>query len=134
MEVRPNRWNETQFLPSSGRVDTLYGCTAWTLTKRMEKKIDHNYTRMLRAILNKSWRQQHTKQQFYGHLPPITKTIQVRRTRYAVYCWRSRKQLIRDALLRTSLHGRAKTGPQARTYIYSSSLPIRDVAMTTSWK
>ena len=31
----------------------LYGYTTWTLTKRMEKKIDGNYTRMLRAILNK---------------------------------------------------------------------------------
>ena len=25
----------------------LYGCTTWTLTKRMNKKIDGNYTRML---------------------------------------------------------------------------------------
>ena len=54
----------------------LYGCTTWMLTKRMEKKLDGNYTRMLRAILNKSWRQHPTKQQLYGHLPPITKTIQ----------------------------------------------------------
>ena len=29
--------------------------------KRMEKKLDGNYTRMLRAILYKSWRQQPTK-------------------------------------------------------------------------
>ena len=35
----------------------LYGCTTWTLTKRLEKKLDGNYTRMLCAILNKSWRQ-----------------------------------------------------------------------------
>ena len=34
----------------------LYGCTTWTLTKRLEKKLDGNYIRMLRAILNKSWR------------------------------------------------------------------------------
>ena len=26
----------------------LYGCTTWTLTKRLEKKLDGNYTRMLR--------------------------------------------------------------------------------------
>ena len=38
----------------------LYGCTTWTLTKRLEKKLDGNYTRMLRAILNKSWRQHPT--------------------------------------------------------------------------
>ena len=28
----------------------LYGCTTWTLTKRMDKKLDGNYTRMMRAI------------------------------------------------------------------------------------
>ena len=38
-----------------------YGCTTWSLTKQMEKKLDGNYTRMLRAILNKSWRQPHPK-------------------------------------------------------------------------
>ena len=32
----------------------LYGWTTWTLTKRLEKKLDGNYTRMQRAILNKS--------------------------------------------------------------------------------
>ena len=37
----------------------LYGCTTWTLTKRLEKKLDGNYTRMLRAILNKSWAATH---------------------------------------------------------------------------
>ena len=30
----------------------LYGCTTWTLTKRIKEKFDSNYTRMLRAILN----------------------------------------------------------------------------------
>ena len=95
----------------------LYGCTTWTLTKRLEKKLDGNYTRMLRAILNKSWRQHPTRHQLYGHLPPITKTIQVRRTRYAGHCWRSRDELIRDVLLWTPTHGRAKTGRPARTYI-----------------
>ena len=34
----------------------LYGCTTWTLTKRL-KKLDGNYTRILWVILNKSWRQ-----------------------------------------------------------------------------
>ena len=33
----------------------LYGCTTWMLTKRLEKKLDDNYTRMLQAILNNSW-------------------------------------------------------------------------------
>ena len=36
----------------------LYGCTSSTQTKCIEKNLDGNYTRMLRAVLNKS-RKQH---------------------------------------------------------------------------
>ena len=64
----------------------LYWCTTWALTKRLEKKLDSNYTRILRAILNKSWRQHPTSHQLYGHLPPIMKTIQARQTRHAGHC------------------------------------------------
>ena len=72
---------------------------------------------MLHAILNKSWQQHPTRYQLYGHLPPITKTIQVRRTRHAGHCWRSRDELIRDVLLWIPTHGRARAGRPARTYI-----------------
>ena len=95
----------------------LYGCTTWTLTKRLKKKLDDNYTRILRAILNKSWRQQPTMHQLYGHLPPIAKTIQVRRTRHAGHCWRSKDELISDVLLWTPAYSQAKAGRPARTYI-----------------
>ena len=87
------------------------------LTKRMEKKLDGNYSRMLWAILNKSLRQHNTKHQLYGHIPPITKTIKVRRTRYAGHCLWSRDEHIRDLLLWTPSHDRAKAGISARTYI-----------------
>ena len=95
----------------------LYGCTTWTLTKQLEKKLDGNYTKMLQAILYKSWRQHPTKHQIYGHLRPITKTIQVRRTRHAGHCWRSRGELISDVLIWTPTHGRAKAGRTGRKYI-----------------
>ena len=95
----------------------LYGCTIWTLTKRLEKKLDGNYTRMLRAILNKSWRQHPTKHQLYGHLPPIAKIIQARRTRHAGHCKRSRDELMSDVHLWTPTYGWAKAGRPARTYI-----------------
>ena len=72
---------------------------------------------MLRAILNKSWRQHPTRHQLYGHLPPNTKTIQVRQTRHAGHCWRRRDEHISDVLLWTPTHGRAKAGRPARTYI-----------------
>ena len=108
----------------------LYGCTTWTLTKRLEKKLDGNYTRMLRAILNKSWRQHPTKHQLYGHLPPITKTIQVRRTRHAGHCWRSRDELISDVLQWTPYMAEQKQDDHLE-HTYSSSVRIRDVALKT---
>ena len=89
----------------------------WMLTKRLEKKIDGNYTRMLLAILNKSWKHHPTKHQLYSHQPPITKTIQVRRTRHAGHCWRSRDELISDVLIWTLKYGRAKAGWPVQTYI-----------------
>ena len=95
----------------------LYGCTTWMLTKQMKKKLDGNYTKMLRAILNKSWRQHSSIPQLYGHLTPITKTIQVRRTRHAGHCWRSRDELISDVLQWTPSYGRTNAGRAARTYI-----------------
>ena len=72
---------------------------------------------MLRAILNKSWRQHPTNQQLFGLLPPITKTIKIRRTRHAGHCWRCMDELISDVLQYTSSHGRAKAGHPARTYM-----------------
>ena len=105
----------------------LYGCTTWTLTKRLKKRLDGNYTRMLRTILNKSWRQHPTKHQLYRHLPPITKTIQTCRTllekqgrahKWCIpmdpYIWPSKSRT---------------TSSNIRTY--SISVRIRDVALKT---
>ena len=95
----------------------LYGCTTWTLTKGLEKKLDGNYTRMLWAILDRSWQQHPTRRQLYGHLPPITKTIQARWTRHAGHCWRSKDEIVSDVLLRTPAYGQSKAGRPAWTFI-----------------
>ena len=79
----------------------------------MEKKFDDNYTRILWVIMNKSRRQHPTKQ----HLPLITKTIQIRRTRHGEHCWRSMDEGISDILLWTPSHGRLKAGRPARNNI-----------------
>ena len=99
----------------------LHWCTTWTLTKCMEKKLDGICIRMLRTILKDSWRQHPTKQQLYGYLPPITKTIQIRRTRHVGHCWRSRDELISDVLLWTPSYRREKAGRPTRTYKHQLS-------------
>ena len=78
------------------------------LTKLMEKKLDSNSTRRLQVVLNKSWRQYLTTQLLYDHLPPISKTIQIRQTRHAQFCWRSKDKLISDVLLWILSHGQAR--------------------------
>ena len=39
------------FFQEAVRIDTAIWMATWTLTKRLEKKLNGNYTRMLRAIL-----------------------------------------------------------------------------------
>ena len=82
-----------------------YGTKAW-------RQLHKNAASNIEQILG----QHPTKQQLYGHLSPITKSIQVRRTIHAGHCWRSKFKLICDILIWTPLHGRAKAGRLARTY------------------
>ena len=85
------------------------------------------YKRLSQFILNKGFFNFSAQYQFEQVLeatpykaaavPPIMKTIKVRRTRHAGHCWSSRDKLISDVLLWNSSHGRAKAGRPARTYI-----------------
>ena len=88
---------------------------------------------MLRAILNKSLRQHPTKQQLYGHLPQITKTIQIRRTRHVGNCWRSRNGLKSDVLFGPIHMAEQRQGDQLEP-TYRSSVRIRDIALRTCRK
>ena len=96
----------------------LYGCTTWTLTKRLEKKLNGILHKNAASNIEQFPTRQHpTRHQLYGYQPPITKTIQARRTRHAGHCWRSRDELISDVLLWTPTYARTKARRPARTYI-----------------
>ena len=82
-----------------------------------DKSVKFAITAVYVVILNKSWKQHPTKQLLCGHLTPITKTIQVRRTKHAKCYWGIKDELISDILLWTPSYGRAKAGRPARTYI-----------------
>ena len=117
MEVRPDRQNETQFLPSSGRVDTAIWMHYLDANKTAGEKARLQLHKNAASNIEQVPEATPSKAQLYGHLPPITKTIKVRRTRHAGHCWRSRDELISDVLLLTPTYGRAKAGRPARTYI-----------------
>ena len=78
----------------------VYSCTPRTLTKRLEKNLNDNYTRMLPTVLNKSWKQHSTKRQLHGHLPPI---LRGRRTRHARHWYENKTKYISDVPLWTHL-------------------------------
>ena len=81
-------------------MDAPHGC--WLSVQRKSL--------MPRAVLNKFWKQHPTKQQLYGHLPPISKTIQIRQTRHVGPCWGSKYKLIRDILLWIPSHRHTSVG------------------------
>ena len=66
-------------------------------------------------------------------LPPITKTIQVRRARHVGHCWRSRDELISDVFLWTPHMTEQKQDYQLE-HTYSNDVRIRDVALKTYQK
>ena len=92
----------------------LYGCTTWTLTKRLEKKLDGDYTRMLRAILNKSWRQQPRRHQLYGHLSPPSRNLSKLNEPDMQDTAAEESDVLQWTL---HIYGRAKAGQPAPTYI-----------------
>ena len=93
-----------------------YGSITWTLTSKLEKKIDGAYTRMLRAALNRSWRDHPTNKELYANIPPISQSIRLQRLRFAGHCWRNKEELAGKVLLWSPSHGRRSQGRPKRTY------------------
>ena len=123
----PIKWNAV----SSRQLSYRYCCmdALHDANKTAGEETSGNYTRMLRAILNKSWRQH---PQDTTIRPPAShhETIQARRNRHAGHCRRSRDELISDVLLWTPTYGRQKLDDQ-HEHTFSSYVRIRDVAQKT---
>ena len=76
-----------------------------------------NNTRMLCSILNNFSNHHPTKQQLYGHFPPISQTIQAKRVRHTKHWWRSKDKLIRNVLLWILTHD-TSVGWPIKTYTH----------------
>ena len=108
----------------------LYGCTTWMLSKRMEKKLDGNYTRMLQAILNKSWKQNPTSSSctaIYRLLRKLCKLDEPDMQNNAGEEDTNSKVIYSCG----PLHLDEQRQDDQLEPIYNSSLPIRDVALKT---
>ena len=96
----------------------LYVCTIQNLTKCKEKKLGGNYTKILCAFLNKSWKQHLTKLQLCHNLPPISQTSKIWWTTHAGHCYISKNKYMSNILLWTPTHGHTSVGQLAITYIH----------------
>ena len=73
----------------------LYGRTILTVTERLEKKLDKNYTKIF--FSKKSLKQHSTKQLLYNQVSLISITIRIRKLRH---CWgRKNKQMLMNTPL-----------------------------------
>ena len=75
------------------------GCTTWTLTKHLGKKTRWVLYKDAACYFEQILEAVPHKQQLYGHLNPISQTIQVRWTRHVGHCLRSWDKLTSDVLL-----------------------------------
>ena len=94
-------------------MDALLGCKLNGWKKKASRQLHKNAASNTEQVLEATPHKAPTIR------PPTSyhENYQVRRTRYAGHCWRSRDELISDLLLWTPTYGRIKAGRPARTYI-----------------
>ena len=77
----------------------LYGSETWTLSTRLEKRLDGCYTNLLRRVQNISWREHATLDRIYRGLTPISLRLKQRRLQFAGHCHRATQEIIPSLLL-----------------------------------
>ena len=80
-------------------------------------RLDGTYTKMLRAILDVSWKERKTNKELYGNLTKITDTLRIRRLKFIGHCWRRKNELINKILTWVPKHGKRKRGRPAINYL-----------------
>ena len=107
----------------------LYGCPTWMLTNFMGIRLQRNSLRMLRAVLNTSWKQHSTKLQLFCYLRPTSETVQLKHRGLTGYCWRSKDKLISDIL-----HWTCQCARPAKAYIQQCGIDAsRGPARSHGW-
>ena len=77
----------------------LYGSETWTLSAKQHARLDGCYTRLLRRVLNLSWKKHPTLATLYGNLPKISVLAKRRRVQFAGHCARASNELVSSFVL-----------------------------------
>ena len=94
----------------------LYGAETWTLNRKLTKKLDGCYTRMLRVVQSISWKDFVNNNTLYGDLPKVTDTLRVKRLRLAGHIWRG-NEVVKELLFWEPTQGSRSRGRPAITYV-----------------
>ena len=92
----------------------LYGCPTWTVNKVLERRMDGCYTRMLRMVLNISWKEKLTNQELYQDLPKVSDIVRERRLRLAGHCVRHDDEIAHHLVLWEPTKGTRNRGRRAK--------------------
>ena len=77
----------------------LYGSETWTLSRKLEKRLDGTFTRLLIRVQNLSWKRHPTRREIYGTIPPVSAIVKARRVQFAGHCLRAENETISSLLL-----------------------------------
>ena len=86
----------------------LYGSETWTLSRKLEKRLDGTYTRLLRRAQSLSWKSHPTISQIYGELPRVSSLVKYRRVQFAGHCFRADAEVISSLLLWRPSYGHSR--------------------------
>ena len=68
----------------------LYRAERWTITNKLEARLDDCYTRLLMMVLDLNWKDHPTREEIYGSLPKVSEVVRERRFNIGAHC--SRRQ------------------------------------------
>ena len=94
----------------------LYGAEGWTLSNRLEARLDGCYTRLLMMVLNLNWKDHPTREEIYAGLPKISEIVRGRRLNFAAHCVRRLKEPVSQLVFWTPTQGRRAQGRPRLTY------------------
>ena len=103
----------------------LYGSETWTLSRKLERRLDGTYTRLLMRAQNLSWKRHPTKPQIYGNLPPVSSLVKARRVQFAGHCCRAENEVISTLLLWNPVSGETRGRKLSYPDVISRDVDIR---------
>jgi hypothetical protein len=110
----------------------LYGSETWTLSRKLEKRLDGTYTRLLMRAQNLSWKRHPTISEIYNQLPRVSCLVKSRRIQFAGHCYRADGEVISSLLLWRPDYGQRRGRSLSFPDVISRDTDIRTEELGTA--